>query len=370
MLKIGVMLVKHSVLLIFALFFINMLSAHASPQKEKLDWSPTFKQGINISHWMAQHFPGKYADPYRFSEADAKWIAKHGFDHVRIPVDGRILVSVEGKLINELMEPFDNALVWAKKNKLGVILDMHYMPGAHFLASAEENKLWADKHLQATVKSMWTQIAEKYIDVGSYLRYEVLNEAVAPTSEMVNNLNKMIVGAVRKVDAKRVIYVSSNHQGSFELAEEVYVFKDDPNVHYAFHTYDPMIFTHQHAWWSKHTEYYDKDVNFPFKITDLDKYFPKGSGDLVYNNRLIDDKFIDEKFDKLGEWSRRNNVQILITEFGVINAADDPSTERFLRAIKAASERNKFGWTIWDYKGDFAVRLKGKPTAVWRGLFK
>ena len=361
---------KYSLISILTLFFLSLASANATTKQEKLDWSPTFKQGINISHWMAQHYPGKYADPYRFSEADAKWIAKRGFDHVRIPVDGRILVSVEGNLIHELMEPFDEALDWARKYELGVILDMHFMPGAHFLASAEENKLWADKSLQATVKHMWSQIAEKYLNVGEFLRYEVLNEAVAPTSDMVNDLNKMIVDAVRKVDADRIIYVSSNQQGSFDLAEEVYVFKNDPNVHYAFHTYDPLLFTHQHAAWSKHTKFYDKDVEFPFKKTDLDKYFPKNWEDLAYNNRLIDEKFIDEKFDKLGNWSRRNNVTVLITEFGVINAADDPSTERFLRAIKNASERNNFGWTIWDYKGDFAVRQDGKPTAVWRGLFK
>ena len=93
---------KYSILSIFILFFVTMISANADTQQEKLDWSPTFKRGVNISHWMAQHFPGKYADPYRFSEADAKWIAKHGFDHVRIPVDGRILMSVEGKLIGAL----------------------------------------------------------------------------------------------------------------------------------------------------------------------------------------------------------------------------------------------------------------------------
>lgn len=359
---------KYSILSIFILFFVTMISANADTQQEKLDWSPTFKRGVNISHWMAQHFPGKYADPYRFSEADAKWIAKHGFDHVRIPVDGRILMSVEGKLIHELMEPFDQSLDWAKKYKLGVILDMHYMPGAHFLVAAEDNKLWADKNLQATVKSMWSQIAKKYINVGDFLRYEVLNEAVAPTSEMVNDLNKMIVAAVRKVDTTRIIYVSSNMWGSFELAEEVHVFKDDPNVHYAFHTYEPLIYTHQHAHWSPHTKYYSKDLDFPFKVTDLDKYLPADSAELVYNNRLIDEKFIDEKFDKLGDWAKRNNAQVLVTEFGVIN--DAPSTERFIRAIKDASERNNFGWTIWDYKGDFAVRSNGKPTAVWRGLFK
>ena len=359
---------KNAILLTFLLFFTTVVSAN--PQQEKIDWTPTFKQGLNISHWMAQHFEGKYADPYRFSEKDAKWVAKHGFDHIRIPVDGRILISVEGKLIHELMESFDNALGWARKYELGVILDMHYMPGAEFLVAAEDNKLWADESLQAAVASMWSQIAEKYINVGNFLRYEVLNEAVAPTSEMVNDLNKLIVKAIRKVDATRIIYVSSNHFGKFEYAEDVYVFKNDPNVHYMFHTYEPLIFTHQKAPWSDHVEFYQEKVTFPFKIDNLHEYFPEGFPELVYNGKLIDESFIDKRFEKLAKWAKKHNAEVIVSEFGAYNPVDDTSAERYVRAVKNASERHGFGWTIWDYKGDFAVRKDGKTTRIWKGLFK
>lgn len=67
---------------------------------------------------------------------------------------------------------------------------MHYLPGAHFLVKAEENRLWKDLTLQDTAASMWQQISGKYKNVGSILRYEILNEAVAPEHEMVNILNR------------------------------------------------------------------------------------------------------------------------------------------------------------------------------------
>lgn len=331
----------------------------------------TFQKGVNISHWMAQHFEGKYADPWRFSESEAKWIAEHGFDHVRIPVDGRILLSVEGKLINELMEPFDRALIWAKKYHLGVILDMHYLPGSEFLKSAEENALWRDPQLQNVALSLWKQLAEKYLPYRDILRFEVMNEAVAPKHSDVNALNEKLVTAIRGIDKDRILYVTANEWGMFKNAEFVHVFKDDPNVQYVFHYYEPIIFTHQNAPWVPYLiDYYTKAVSFPDKLTDLDKYFPKGSPMLVFNNVELDAGFINNDFDRLGAWAKRNKVQVLISEFGVINRADADSARRWVAALTSAAERNGFGLTIWDYKGDFRVNDNGKPTANWEGLFE
>lgn len=95
--------IKNILLLFILLLLFSMQSVSAKCNYE-------FKKGLNISHWLAQHFEGKYADPFRFSSQDAKWAAENGFDHIRIPVDGRILLSTEGKLITELLEPFDLAL--------------------------------------------------------------------------------------------------------------------------------------------------------------------------------------------------------------------------------------------------------------------
>lgn len=330
----------------------------------------SFRKGVNISHWMAQHFEGKYADPWRFSETEAEWITQQGFDHIRIPVDGRILMSIQGKLIGELMEPFDKALSWSEKHGLGVILDMHYMPGAEFLAPAAENALWHDERLQNAVTSMWKQLSEKYKGYGDMLRFELLNEAVAPRHSDVNSLNEKLVSAVRSIDKDRIVYVSANEWGMFRNAEHVKVFKNDKNVHYAFHFYEPLIFTHQKAWWSEHTQYYKESVTFPTTLSNLDRYFPKGYHMLDMNGVQLDAGYIDDYFDVLGAWAKNNGVQVLISEFGVITQADADSIRRWVSAVTRAAERNGFGLTIWDYKGDFRVNDNGKPTPQWEGLFE
>ncbi|MCC5025346.1 MAG: cellulase family glycosylhydrolase [Candidatus Synoicihabitans palmerolidicus] len=160
--------------------------------------SSSFKRGVNISHWLAQHAPGKYATAERFSAEDAAWIAEHGFDHVRIHIDGRILLSIEGKLIEELLEPLDQALQWCEANHLGVILDMHYLPGNEFFNEAADNALWRDPELRVAAASLWTQIAKKYQDVGPWVRYEILNEAVAPENGDLNILNQLIFEAIAR----------------------------------------------------------------------------------------------------------------------------------------------------------------------------
>lgn len=330
----------------------------------------SFRKGVNISHWMAQHLEGKYADPRRLSETEVEWIVRQGFDHVRIPVDGRILMSIEGKLIDELMEPFDDALSWTEKHGLGVILDMHYLPGAEFLVPAEENALWRDERLQNIAVSLWKQLAEKYKVHDDWLRFELLNEAVAPRHSDVNSLNEKLVSAVRSIDKNRVVYVSANEWGMFKNAEHVKVFEDDKNVHYAFHYYEPLIFTHQKASWSEHTQYYKESVQFPGTLSNLDRYFPKGHHMLDLNGVELNAGQIDEDFDDLGTWAKKNGVQVQVSEFGVIRQADADSARRWVSAITHAAERNGFGLTIWDYKGDFRVNKDGKPTPQWEGLFE
>ena len=52
----------------------------------------TFKRGVNISHWLSQNEGSlTYAAPW-FGEGDVEWIAKQGFDHIRLPVDFRALL--------------------------------------------------------------------------------------------------------------------------------------------------------------------------------------------------------------------------------------------------------------------------------------
>ncbi len=330
-----------------------------------------FEHGVNVSHWMAQHAEGKYASKDKFDASDAKWIASEGYDHLRIPVDGRILFNTQGQLITEMLQPFSLALSWAKENELGVIFDMHYLPGNAFLNEAEDNLLWKDPHLMQSAADFWRQLAEFYKGEGGHLRFELLNEAVAPKNEDVNRMNRALVSAIREVDTERVLYVSSNLWGQFSTAEDVHVFEDDQNVHYTFHYYHPMLFTHQKASWTDFGRLYDKSVSFPDRLGDLQEYFPEGHYALTAEHTEISEEKVIEDFQALSAWARKNDVKVLLSEFGVINHADDESKARWASLVRRLCKEHGFGWSVWDYQSDFAVRgVDGEGTATHHALTK
>lgn len=329
----------------------------------------TFEKGVNVSHWMAQHSEGKYATPEKFNADDAKWIADEGYDHIRVPVDGRILFNTEGKLITEMLQPFTLALKWAKENQLGVIFDMHYLPGNAFLNEADDNLLWKDPKLMGGAADFWRQLTVFYKDEGDILRFEILNEAVAPDNEDVNRMNRALVKAIREVDTKRIVYVSSNLWGQFSTVKDVDVFEDDPNVHYAFHYYHPMFFTHQKASWTDFGRMYNKAVTFPDTLTDLEEHFPEGHDALNAEHREINEARVERDFDELGAWAKKHKANILLSEFGVINSADDASKARWAKLVRELCEKHGFGWSVWDYKSSFAMRdARGQGTATHKAL--
>src|SRR5690606_27507857 len=74
-------------------------------------------------------------------------------------------------------------------------------------------------------------------------------------------------------------------------------------------------------------------------------------------------------FARAGAWAEAHKARVYVSEFAVYRVADAESTERYIRALRRASERHGFSWAVWDYNGEFAVRRDGQPTAVWKGLF-
>ena len=350
---------------LIGLGLVFLLATNSAAKAERF----SFRHGVNVSHWLAQHPQGQYASPEKFNQDDAKWIAAQGYDHIRVPVDGRILFNTQGQLITELLQPMTQAIAWAQENQLGVIFDMHYLPGNAFLNDANENLLWTSPALMNSAADYWRQLATFYKDEGEILRFEILNEAVAPKNDDVNRLNSLVVDAIREVDVERIVYVSSNLWGQFATAPDVKVFSADPNVHYAFHYYHPMFFTHQKASWTDFGKMYNKPVSFPDVLNDLDDYFPEGHHALEPQHGDINEARVTLEFNKLGAWAKRNKVKVLISEFGVINSADDQSKARWASLVRDLCQKHGFAWSVWDYKSGFAMRDKnGKATATHRAL--
>ena len=94
------------VIIYFAVFVLatSVAVPHALVAQEKDGQPATFrlKRGTNISHWLSQSTRrGKNRAAF-FTEKDVTFIASHGFDHIRIPVD-------EEQLWTEKNEPIPNS---------------------------------------------------------------------------------------------------------------------------------------------------------------------------------------------------------------------------------------------------------------------
>ncbi len=330
----------------------------------------TFRRGVNISCWLSQNYSRPYAAPW-FQEADVAWIAAQGFDHVRIPVDGRLWRRPDGALDETAIAPFDRALRWSQAHGLGVILDMHFLPGASFAPGEEDNAVFTQPALLEQVADFWRRIAERYAGEGPWLRFELLNEPVADTAAQLNAFARRLLAAIRPSNPTRIVYLTSNRWSNFDTVPEVEV-PDDRYVAFTFHFYTPMLFTHQRASWTRLPPNMPP-VPFPGVVPDLTGFVSRDHfAWLPPGTELSAARQIDPAFARVAAWAREKapGHEIHIGEFGAYIGGDPASRRRYIAAVRAAAEREGFSWAVWDYNDTFGVRDRGgKPTPVLEGLF-
>lgn len=344
-------------------------TTEAAQHEAAQQWTPSFDKGVNIAGWMVYYPEGAYADVGTFNEEDVAWIAKQGFDHIRIPIDGSVLVGLDGQLVRPMLQPLNRAVEWAKQNKLGVVVDLHIMQGIPVAVKLEGDAHWSNALWRDTLVDLWAQIARAYREEGAHLRFEILTMASPPTAEIGADLNRRVVEAIHAENKERVVYVAAYRSGNFDHLDSMPLFPDSTRVHYALHFFEPLMFTLQGVPWDQRFANIDRNIPFPFQLDNLGEYFQPGDSQLQYNKQRIDEAFIDAQFARAGAWAKKHKARVYISEFAVYRVADAESTERYIRALRRASERHGFAWAVWDYNGEFAVRREGKPTAVWKGLF-
>lgn len=345
-------------------FACQVSTAFATPA------APTFKRGVNISHWLSQNFDAKPYAAAWFDREDVEWIAQQGFDHIRFPIDGPLWVAPDGTLDDARIEPFIKALAWTKEFGLGAILDMHSLPGASFNPLAPEATVFSDPRQLAHAESIWRQVATRFANEGEYLRFELLNEPVAPENRQLNLFNRTLLAAVRESNPTRIVYITSNRWSSFDTVDDIEV-PADPAVAITLHFYNPMIFTHQRANWVK----FPADmppVAFPGTVPDLHGYIPTDHWEFGRSGKTLTIDDVNQPFAKLAVWAAAHAAgrEIHIGEFGAYDTADAASRRNYITAVRTAAADRGWGWAVWDYQGGFAIRDKaGQPTAVLEGLF-
>jgi endoglucanase len=325
----------------------------------------TFNQGVNICHWLSQCFDHPYGGDW-FTEKDVQWIADQGFDHIRYPIDARLWLKADGTLDPAKIKPFEDAIVWTRKRHLGIILDVHFLPGADF-NDGGDGRAFVDPVMQEKAVQIWRDIAARFAKEPNDVRFEIINEPVAPENKLLNGLNKKALAAIRETNPTRIVYITSNRWSIFSTLEDLDV-PSDPNIAITVHFYEPAVFTHQNAPWV-FTRPGAAPIHFPGKVPDLTPYFNPGDGRLNESGKTYTvEKDIDEAFAGLAKWIKAHAAgrEILLGEFGVYKAADDASMRNWIKGVLAACKRHNIAWNYWGYRSDEfgVVGWDGQPRAV------
>jgi aryl-phospho-beta-D-glucosidase BglC (GH1 family) len=313
-----------------------------------------YEKGVNLGGWLSQccHTYEHY-DSF-ITEKDFEILSGWNIDHVRIPVDYDLLETESGDFIEKGLEYIKNAVNWCKKYNLNMVLDLHKTAGFSFDDGENEMGFFTDDTLQERFFKLWEKLASHFGKYHDRIAFELLNEVTDDSySDKWNEIAEKCIKRIRKIAPEVYILIGGYHNNSIDSLPALRMPYDDKIV-YNFHCYEPIIFTHQGAYWIKKMPT-DFRINYPDtmenyksakKMINID--FPTMIDNAV--SPTVDKTYFEEIFALAVKVAEERNVPLYCGEYGVINLADRKSTIEWYKAINSCFEKYGISRAAWSYK--------------------
>lgn len=318
-----------------------------------------YQKGINLGGWISQ--PLEYSQKHFNSfitEKDIGIIAEMGFDHIRLPIDYDIIQN-EDKTFNESgLGHIDDCIQWASKYSLHMILDLHKTAGYSFDNQEASSSFFKEADYQEQFIDIWKFLASRYGKYEDLLAFELLNEIVdRSASDPWNRLSKRCILAIRKIAPSIKILlggIDSNSVNTIRLLDPPI----DSNIVFNFHCYEPMIFTHQNAYWVKGMPT-DLKISYPMPLKDLQEETSKIKAfcpSPVLESTHVGKAFFEDLFQDAIQVAEAYDIPLYCGEFGVIKQADPKDALAWFSDITAVLRKHGIGYAMWNYKNkDFGL---------------
>ena len=323
-----------------------------------------YQKGINLGGWLSQYndTTKEYYDTF-ITEADIRTIASWGLDHVRVPVDHLMLEDEDGNPIEKGFFYLDQCIEWCKAARLSMVLDMHDTHGYTFdplVKNIDREAFFRDPDLQEHFYRLWERIAERYAKDRGMLAFELLNEVVSPAiAEEWNEIAEQAIKRLRVLAPESYIIVGGTRYNNVISVPELRKPYDD-HVVYNFHCYEPMIFTHQSAYWVEGMpqdfvlEYPGELQDYRTKAHSLTEVL--GGAIDIPSLTSIGPDFFEILFAPALKAAEENNAPLYCGEYGVIDRAPLNSVVNWYRDIHGIFEKYGIGRAAWNYKEkDFGI---------------
>lgn len=308
-----------------------------------------FHKGVNINGWFDR--PADQVDTEKIKDEDFDFLKRLGMDVVRLPVNFHSNVGpAPGYNLDEgYLEDLDAAVDCITSHGLWVILDHHSLTLETFPSDGE-----------ALITACMRQLALRYKGRDKIV-LELFNEPFGDyLKEHWPAMQGRIIKAVRACDPERILVATAwgcYPEKLCELPEY-----DDSRVIYTFHYYNPMMFTHQSAYWSEYEKYLS-GYPFPYDASRMPAIHPKWQAE-PYLTYLYDHYAematvgkIRADIAEAADWASQHGKLLFCGEFGALNTSVPADRYRWYKAVgDILSERN-IPWTLWQYKDELPVNF-------------
>lgn len=321
---------------------------------------PNLRFGTNIGHWLSQSSLDRNHLADFFTERDVQRIASWDMDHIRLPVDYGLFEQDGAPLqfSEEGLSWIDRAVEWSARAGLTVVLDLHCLPGHHFMTE-EHNSIWdkSSPQRRRAVK-IWEMLARRYRG-REHVVLEILNEPVAKDDEDWNELAAELHGAIRRENQESWVMIPSNR---WDQIRKFAVLRhlDDPRIIYTFHSYDPFIFTHQNAPWVPILmRLGGRQVPYPGPLpAEIAALFPEF--DAPEDRELVKEPYgrayLERNLETVLDFRARHKAPVYCGEFGAIANAPEEDRLRWYADVASLYRSHAIGMANWDYRsGNFGL---------------
>jgi hypothetical protein len=311
-------------------------------------------KGINFGGYLSQcQHSLEHYDSF-IQEEDVERVANWGFDHIRLPIDYEVLEDAQGNEYKEGIAFVDRFLDWCNKRQIDVVLDLHKAYGYDFndAGDAEKNNLFYDEKLKQRFIDLWIRMAKRYGNRPG-VAFELLNEVVEEeNADLWNDLIGRTMKAIREFAPDTPVIYGGIHWNSTRTLKLLEI-PEDKNVIFTFHLYEPLIFTHQKAYWVPNM-IMDEEIHYPERM----EYYKQMSQRLGYQGRDVMDSecefmgtaFLEEMVKEAVEAAEKAGVRLYCGEFGVIDQAPTADTLRWFEDIMQVFGKHNIHSALWTYK--------------------
>ena len=335
-----------------------------------------FQRGVNLGGWISQF--AEY-DPVHFdtfiTEKDIACIAGLGFDHVRVPVDYNVLEDEAGTLREEGFRHLADCRDWCLAHGLNMVIDLHECYGYSFdplKKDMDRRRFFYDEMLQDRFLNLWREIATRFKDDAAHVAFEPLNEVVLlEVTDAWNALAARYIEMMRGIVPDSWLIIGGVCANSV-LTVPLLDIPVDKKIVYNFHCYEPLVFTHQGAYWVAQMPS-DFRIGYPQTLEEYrqaTKALQLNIGGAVFNEsiREIGEGFFEDIFAPAIAKAEQDDVALYCGEYGVIDLASNEDKLRWLQDIHAVFRRHGIGHALWNYK-DKDVGLQDERCASIRDRF-